>query len=683
MDEILVSLVMPIYNGEKYLRESLDSILSQTHGNWEFIIINEYGSNDGSMDILNEYASKDRRFRIIQNQERLGISESMNIGLRAANGKYIARMDSDDISLPERLEKQVRFLETHDDVAMCGTRVKIFGTKAFDWKLEYDPGLIDSNLLFYSPCVHPTIMMRTSFLRENSIEYNPNYKATEDYDLFSRIGEKGKISNVDEVLFRYRLNDDNTTFRNNDIGLKIYEEVIGRQCKNLGLDLTSEELNLLSPHGILNKVSGEEAIIGFIRLDLLLKRLFVANEHVGRYDRGCLLKTLNKRFTEAYYTVGNKCDIQILDRIYHNSILSFDSLEYERAEEPKVPLISIILPTYNSQDYLLDTIWSLVRQTEKRFELLIVNEFGSDDDTVFIANILGDERIHVIQNDERLGLADSLNKGMRIARGKYLARMDADDVSVPERFEKELSYMESNPKCGLCGSWQRHYSPTYMWIHRTSVDDSDIRSELIFNCDMCHSTVMMRKDVFVNNDLFYDRSIMAEDWDLWYRASDFMEIHNIPEILGDYREGVDNITAEKFESLSRESGILTARNIERTFGIDVDEQHIPYLTGWENRISSLTGQEYQDALEREKKLIMSIYRANHDKGIYPNDSVMRTLTRRWLTVNDCQRRDVQVRSIDRLFDSRLIAKCKREKKENGTIGKVVSKIRYMISKLRK
>ncbi len=663
-DEILVSLVMPIYNGKKYLRESLDSILAQTHKNWEFIIINEYGSNDGSLEILEEYAARDNRFIIIQNQERLRISASMNVGLRAAKGKYIARMDSDDISLPDRLEKQIRFMEQHEDIDMCGVSVEIFGTRAFDWKLEHNPNVIDSNLLFYSPCVHPTIMMRTSFLRENGIEYNPNYTATEDYDLFSRIGEKGKISNLDEVLFRYRLNDDNTTFKNNDIGLVIYEDIIARQCKNLGLSFTKEELHLLSPHGTLKGVFGKEAIEEFVKLDLLLKRILVANGHSGRYDRECLIKTLNKRFTEAYYTILERCDEKILDRIYHNSILSFDSLEYEKVKDIGEPLISVILPTYNSQDYLLDALWSIVRQTEKRIEVLLINEKGSDDETTFIANMLGDERIHIIQNEERLGLAESLNKGMRIACGKYLARLDADDVSVLDRLEKELSYMEDNPKCGLCGSWQRHYSTDYMWVHKTNVDNGDIRAELIYNCDVCHSTVMLRKDMFVENDLFYDGSIMAEDWDLWYRASTCMEMHNIPEILGDYRECIGNITNSKFEQLSKESGILVGRNIKERFGIDVDEGHIQFLSGWENKFTSLKGEEYKRTIGIEKKLIKDIYQSNLSECYCPNDSMLKTLTRRWLSVNGVHDVNICVTNIDELFDRKLIRRCKKSKETN-------------------
>ena len=683
-EDVLVSLVMPIYNGKEYLKESLDSILSQTYQNWEFIIINEYGSDDGSIDILKEYADKDSRFIIVQNKERLGISASMNVGLRMANGKYIARMDSDDISLPTRLEKQVQFMETHDDIDMCGTCVKIFGTRAFDWKLEFDPEIIDSNLLFYSPCVHPTIMMRTSFLRENDLEYNPDYKATEDYDLFSRIGNKGKISNVDEVLFKYRLNDDHTTFRNNDVGLKIYEEIMERQCKSLGISFSQEEMNILSPHGVINTTSGEDAIKLFMKLDLLLKKIFVANEHIKRYGREALIKTLNKRFTEAYYNIINKCNEQILDRVYHNSILSFDSLHYDKYDgDSDDPLITVILPTYNSQDYLLDTLWSLLRQTEKRFEILILNEYGSNDETAFISGIFEDSRIHLIQNEKRLGLAESLNLGIKIARGKYLARIDADDVSMADRLEKELDYMENNPKCGLCGSWQRHYSSGYMWIHKTLTDNEDIRSELIYNCDMCHSTLMLRKDVFVDNGLFYDNSIMAEDWELWYRASDYMEIHNIPEILGEYREGVDNITSEKMGRLSAESGILVARHIKEKFNINVDEEHIPFLTGWENKFVTLDKKDYEDAIEKEKKLIKEIYKANEFYRKYQNDSLLKTLTKRWLTVNDCQERSIPVKNIKELFNEKTLRKGRNEERKTKIKSAINSKAHSMFGRIKR
>ena len=122
-----VSIVMPVYNGKEYIRESIDSIINQSYKNWEFIIVNEFGSDDGSKEIIEEYAEKDDRIKLIQNTKREGISASLNIGLKAATGDYIARMDSDDISGPNRLVKQIEFLDSNPSIGLCGIQPQFIG----------------------------------------------------------------------------------------------------------------------------------------------------------------------------------------------------------------------------------------------------------------------------------------------------------------------------------------------------------------------------------------------------------------------------------------------------------------------------------------------------------------------------------------------------------------------------
>jgi glycosyltransferase involved in cell wall biosynthesis len=130
-----VSIVMPVYNGAKYIKESIKSILLQTYENFEFIIVNEFGSNDGSKEIIEEFAAKDSRIILIQNKKKEGISESLNIALRAATGEYIARMDSDDIAGKDRLKAQVDFLDKNPNIGLCGIQPEFFGEEKIFWEL--------------------------------------------------------------------------------------------------------------------------------------------------------------------------------------------------------------------------------------------------------------------------------------------------------------------------------------------------------------------------------------------------------------------------------------------------------------------------------------------------------------------------------------------------------------------
>lgn len=651
----LISIVMPLYNSAEYLKEAIDSILAQTVKDWEFIIVNEFGSDDGSREIVESYANNDSRFVFVQNTERLRIAASMKVGLKMARGKYIARMDADDISLPERFEKQVEFLEEHPDIVMCGVQVETFGTNAFDWKLECDEKKLSSNILFYSPSVHPTIMLRKSFLEKYNLEYNKDYTASEDYDFFSRICEYGKVANLNEILFRYRLMENNATYRNNDVGLVNYSEVMKRQFARMGLQFTEEQIKLLSPHYSLKGFAGREALAGLVELDLLLKKILIANERTHIYDRDALMNTLHKRMEEAYSSMSWACkdyDTKKAEWIYENSVFRrefFYKANRVVVEKNIAPVVSVLMPVYNSEKYIMDTIWNVLEQSYTDFEFLILNEFGSDDDSVFIAEMFDDPRIKIVQNETRLGLAKSLNLGIDMARGKYLARIDADDLADKDRFKIQVKFLEENPEYGVCGSWQHHIGLDTEWIHRTNENHGDIKAELLYNCDLCHSTLMLRKEVFVINKLYYDDTFAAEDYELWTRAIQVTKFKNLPQILGEYRVGDDNITAQKMDKLSRESGELVARQLKELLGIKVQQSHILFLSGWRNEFSLLSDKEREKELVSEQQLIRKIWNENKKQKVYEEKALLKALNKRWKNITGNWIEDSRIQSIDDLL----------------------------------
>ncbi|MFN5442865.1 MAG: glycosyltransferase family 2 protein, partial [Crocinitomicaceae bacterium] len=168
-----VSVVMPVYNGEQYLKEAIESILSQTYVNFEFIIIND-GSEDNSEEIILSY--NDPRIVYIKNLENLKLIKTLNIGFSKAKGKYIARMDADDISLPRRLEKQVDYLERNPDIGVLGTGVFLKGEKEIS-KLLYhtDDKSLRFALAFYCPFIHPSVVLRKAVLDHLPIIFDGNY----------------------------------------------------------------------------------------------------------------------------------------------------------------------------------------------------------------------------------------------------------------------------------------------------------------------------------------------------------------------------------------------------------------------------------------------------------------------------------------------------------------------------
>lgn len=205
-DVPLISVLMPAYNARRYLREAVDSILAQTFGDFEFIIIDD-GSTDDTPAILKSYAARDRRIRI-QSGPNEGVSASLNKALALARGEFVARMDADDVSLPTRFEKQVQFLQQRPNYVLVGSRCMLIDPDGFpicektDIAFEHEE--IDSLLLRMSwPLVHPAVMIRTDALRKVG-GYDTRYRTNQDHDLFLRLGEVGRLANLSEVLLNYR-----------------------------------------------------------------------------------------------------------------------------------------------------------------------------------------------------------------------------------------------------------------------------------------------------------------------------------------------------------------------------------------------------------------------------------------------------------------------------------------------
>lgn len=213
----IVSVVMSVYNGLPYLEEAVQSILEQTFEDFELIIIND-GSADGSKALLEHLAGSDDRIRLLH-QENQGLIASLNRGVDIARGKYIARMDADDISYPERLERQVDFLNNQPDVGILGTQVETIdtnGTVQKQFSFPTDPAVVAWRLMFECCLTHPSIMMRRS-LASGLNGYAEDALHAEDYELYTRALLCTNIVNLPDTLHQLRRWDGTITATKRDI----------------------------------------------------------------------------------------------------------------------------------------------------------------------------------------------------------------------------------------------------------------------------------------------------------------------------------------------------------------------------------------------------------------------------------------------------------------------------------
>ena len=216
---MIISVLMSVFNDEKYLAKSIESILNQSFTDFEFIIIND-GSTDKTIEILEFYSSKDKRIKVIH-QPNTGMTKALNFGLSIAQGKYIARMDSDDISFSNRFEIEVNYLEQHSDIDLVGGGTQIIDDKGniIGYRNIYvkNPSKVLGHLNIYQ---HSDVMFRKSVL-EKVGGYRDKYRNAQDHDLWLRISEVSKIAKIHNILGQWRLNASGYTIaRNNEQNLE-------------------------------------------------------------------------------------------------------------------------------------------------------------------------------------------------------------------------------------------------------------------------------------------------------------------------------------------------------------------------------------------------------------------------------------------------------------------------------
>jgi glycosyltransferase involved in cell wall biosynthesis len=234
------------------------------------------------------------------------------------------------------------------------------------------------------------------------------------------------------------------------------------------------------------------------------------------------------------------------------------------------PLVTVLMPVYNAEKFLRQAIDSVLSQTSREFEFLIIDD-GSSDTSIDIINSYNDNRIRFIRNESNLGISKTLNKGITLASAELIARMDADDISYPERLKKQYEYFQRNPGCALLSTWAKMISESNEHVRTEKYRSRFYYYNLTFECWMFHPTVMYRKSAVVDVGMY--SKPYAEDFELFWQLSRKYKIDNIEEVLVDYR-----ITDQSLHQVLR----------KKEYDEAMDEQvirNIRYYTGNDFQIS--------------------------------------------------------------------------------------------------
>jgi len=254
----ILSVLMPVFNSELFVAEAIESILNQTFKDFEFLILDD-ASTDKSLEIVKDFEKKDSRIKVYQNEKNLGVVTSRNKLIELSKGKYIAWLDSDDIAIENRLEKEIKFLEEHTEIGMVGAYPIIideFGNKIREWLFETDPQKLKIELFFHSPFLSSSVMIKKSYLPQNF--YESRFSVAEDFDLYSKISENSYAANIPGTLVKYRINSKGLSKSNIEKMEKLSVQVIKEHAERLGIKLEENTIKNLRKPKTASKINFEE-----------------------------------------------------------------------------------------------------------------------------------------------------------------------------------------------------------------------------------------------------------------------------------------------------------------------------------------------------------------------------------------------------------------------------------------
>ncbi|MCP4217272.1 MAG: glycosyltransferase [bacterium] len=290
--------------------------------------------------------------------------------------------------------------------------------------------------------------------------------------------------------------------------------------------------------------------------------------------------------------------------------------------------LTVLMTVYNGATYLPKTMESILEQSYRDFTFLIVDNASTDDSRNIIRSY-NDYRVQLVELPENIGQVAALNKGLELIEDGYVARMDADDISLPDRFKRQVDFLDANPSIGICGTRATTFgAKTVTWAHPSKPED--IKVKLLFECALVHPSVMMRKERLDKFNLTFDASLNhSYDWDLWLRASRHMDIANIPEVLLQYR-------------LHQASESTRTLDLQESAAKKLDDESLAFL-GLQNHplrpIHRDTAAETLKILNREEEFLHLVKEwfdtlkdANRIKRIYQQEALERFLDERFFIV---------------------------------------------------
>lgn len=338
-EDIKVAIGMATCNTDaKMLEQAIDSILNQSHSNFKFYIVNDSGANIEQLQNI-----KDERVIIIAHESRLGLAKSMNEIIELMEEKYFFRMDSDDIAVPDRLLKQILFMEENDEIdiaSMCGMKFGVETGPLFP--LWNDPDHIKSLLFFTNTFIHSSIVIRTNFLKRTGIRYDDMFMASQDYEMWSRCSSITKMFAIPQIGILYRIHNNQISNDKRSLQQKFLHEVMERNLQELGLKKAYVDY--------LDMLVGKKQITDFETYTNFILELFQRNELTEKYEKNSFKEVVCFYYFRSVY-ISHLLQKSLLEKKSRNIVLRYTNIKNfvrlivrkKLLEKQKIPVINSYL----------------------------------------------------------------------------------------------------------------------------------------------------------------------------------------------------------------------------------------------------------------------------------------------------------------------------------------------------
>ena len=621
----LLTVLMPVYNAEKFLAESIDSILNQTYVDFEMLILDD-ASTDNSLKIIKAYAKEDKRIKILVNKTNQRQAKCRNSLLKKTKTEFIAWMDADDISSSHWLQTQMDFLKKNPKIDVVSCHLKFFENLEFILKRP----LLDLQIksAFLLDCAFGTggSMMKMKKIRANKLFFNEQLESAEDYDYWIKSCSVLSFAAVDEVLYNYRIHNIQESKTNKEKQRKAHLLCSQKHLLQFNIKTDSETIRIFlnwdikevdskkfqEAVNVLDKVFSLKNFYGYSGVNKPTLIFYYLNLVKGLLYRRLLKKNLKKvkkflkNIPEEYSAITPSF---ILNEIYYQykkiglkgELLFIKDFGFFDGFKP---FLTVLMPVYNAEKFLAESIGSVLKQTYYNFELLILDDASTDNSLKIIkAYAKEDKRIKVLVNKTNQKQAKCRNLLLKTSKTEFIAWMDADDISLEDRLQTQMDFLKQNPKIDAVGVQYSAFGssgnlPANFTSH-FSLSDLEIKTNFIFGYDFLFGASLMRMEKIKQHNIFFDNNYKlstGEDHQYIIDCFPFMKFANLDKVLYQYRQDSKQTTVINQKQILNNSSVIIRKHL-LSFNIKADSETIKMFLKWNNeRVDSQASQKFQEAV---------------------------------------------------------------------------------------